>query len=72
MSTIIPKTETNLILKHISQRDEINAICCPLYPPPKDANRAGGYSMKLSTYYTIIVHQAEWNQSKGEIEGKNP
>lgn len=26
--------------------------------------------MKLSTYYTTIVHQAEWNQPKGEKEGK--
>lgn len=42
--------------------------------PPKDANRGGGFqeTMKLRTYYTTIEHQTEWNQSKEEIEEKNP
>lgn len=42
--------------------------------PPKDANRGGGFqeTMKLSTYYTTIEHQTEWNQSKEEIEEKKP
>lgn len=43
------------------------------YPLKKTASRDDSFqeTMKLSTNYTTIVQQAEWNKSKGE-RGKNP